>query len=143
MYAAGFRPGFDPLVKAAAYAFNATTSGQLWRMQDDLTRQGNLPAIEDFFAERFANLSSYAFESNAEIASRTGAPSWAGQSFYINQTLVDRINQVNDMRGNMNDEEWNVFRGTLLTGYPEEARKKMARLAAKHGINDLSLLFVP
>lgn len=265
MYAAGFRPGFDRLVKAASYAFNATTSAKLWRMQEDLTRQGNLPAIEDFFAERFAKLSTYAFESNAEIASRTGAPSWAAQSFYvspnaqvfasniavtfdefvnaphndndltrysfgfftrinrktgqlyslknnkfqgnavgscfflddynvmvdydacdgvvemlwnshiehhtsnsetydaqnvrvvpsrgkvtrfgcacqINQTLVDRINQVNEMRGNMNDEEWSIFRGTLLTGYPEEARKKMAKLAEKNGINDLTLVFAP
>ena len=52
-------------------------------MQEDLTRQGNLPAIEDFFAERFSGLSSYAFKSNAEIAASTGAPSWAGQSFYV------------------------------------------------------------
>ncbi|EGG02568.1 uncharacterized protein MELLADRAFT_66274 [Melampsora larici-populina 98AG31] len=266
MYAAGFRPGFDPLIKAAVYAFNATTNAKLRWMQEDLTCQGNLPAIKDFFAERFVNLSSYTFESNTEIASRTGAPLWAGQAFYvspnaqvfasniavtfdkfvnaphnnnnisrysfgfwicincktgklyslknaefkgnnvgscfflddynivvdydecdgvvemlwnshiehhtsnsetynarnvtvvpprgkitrsgcacqINQTLVDRINQVNEMRGDMNDEEWNNFRGTLLTGYPEEARKeKIAKLAAKNGINDLSLSFVP
>ncbi|EGG06202.1 uncharacterized protein MELLADRAFT_106886 [Melampsora larici-populina 98AG31] len=68
MYCAGFRPGFDRLVKAATYAFNAATGGKLWKMQEDLTRQGNLPAIEDFFAEQFSGSSSYAFKSNAEIA---------------------------------------------------------------------------
>ncbi|EGG05857.1 uncharacterized protein MELLADRAFT_87712 [Melampsora larici-populina 98AG31] len=83
MHAAGFRPGYDHIAKAGPYAFNATTSGQLWRMQEDLERQGNLPAIEDFYAERFAGLSSYAFNSNAELASRVGVPSWAGESFYV------------------------------------------------------------
>lgn len=230
-------------------------------MQEDLARQGNLPAIEDFFAERFSGLSSYAFKSNAELASSAGVPSWAGHSFYVSpnaqvfasnivvtcdefvnqkhtdfdatqyafgffarinrktgrlysrqndvnkgdsvgarfilddyrimvdydacdgvvemlwsskihhhttssatynakdvkvvpsrgnitrfgcacqvsQRLVDRITQVNDMRGNMTDEKWFKFRATLMTGYPEEARKKMARLAEKHGIDDFSL----
>ncbi|EGG03923.1 uncharacterized protein MELLADRAFT_108832 [Melampsora larici-populina 98AG31] len=136
MYAAGFRPGFDPLVKAAVYAFNATTRAKLWRTQEDLTHQGNLPAIEDFFAERFVNLSSYTFESNTEIASHTGAPfhiehhtsnsetynAWNvrvvpsrgkitrfGCACQINQTLVDIINQVNEMCVDMNDEEWAIF----------------------------------
>ena len=52
-------------------------------MEADLKRQGNLPAIESFFAERFSGLSLYAFESNAAIASRTNAPSWARDSFYV------------------------------------------------------------
>ncbi|EGG03965.1 uncharacterized protein MELLADRAFT_108897 [Melampsora larici-populina 98AG31] len=50
------------------YTWNATTANDLWKMEADLKRQGNLPAIESFFAERFSGLSLYAFESNASIA---------------------------------------------------------------------------
>ncbi|EGG07762.1 uncharacterized protein MELLADRAFT_85489 [Melampsora larici-populina 98AG31] len=236
--------------------------GQLWRMQEDLVRQGNLPAIENFYAKRFAALSSYAFNSNAELASKVGVPSWAGESFYvspnvqvfalniavtfdefvnakhtdfdeskyafgfftrinrktgklyslkndtfqgdsvgacfvlddynitvdydacdgvvemlwasqihhhtagsktynhnservipsrgritrfgcacqINKRLVERIIEVNDMRGDLSDEDWFKLRSTLLTGYPEEARKKLARLAEKKGIDDFHLV---
>ncbi|EGG00995.1 uncharacterized protein MELLADRAFT_92839 [Melampsora larici-populina 98AG31] len=83
MYAAGFRPGYDPEVKGGHYTWNQATSADLRKMEADLKRQGNLPEIESFMAERFSGLSLHAFESNASIAARTNAPSWASESFYV------------------------------------------------------------
>ncbi|EGG08672.1 uncharacterized protein MELLADRAFT_61756 [Melampsora larici-populina 98AG31] len=91
MFAAGFRPGYDTEVKGGHYTWNATTANDLWKMEADLKRQGNLPAIESFFAERFSGLSLYAFESNAALASRTNAPSWASESFYVDLDSSDGV----------------------------------------------------
>lgn len=64
------------------YAINSTVGNDFAKMYADATRQGNLPRIENFFGERFANLSLYAHQSNAQLAAEKGAPSWAGASFF-------------------------------------------------------------
>ncbi|EGG11473.1 uncharacterized protein MELLADRAFT_91027 [Melampsora larici-populina 98AG31] len=83
MYAAGFRPGYDHIVKGGHYTWNAEVANDLRKMEADLKRQGNLPVIESFFAERFSSLSLFAFDSNATLAAQTNAPSWGNQSFYV------------------------------------------------------------
>ncbi|EGF97881.1 uncharacterized protein MELLADRAFT_69697 [Melampsora larici-populina 98AG31] len=197
MYAAGFRPGFEADVKGA-------TAADLYKMEEDLKRQGNLPRIESFFAERFSGLSLSAFESNTSIAARTHAPSWANESFYwtespgtftsedpphhkairevpdasdsviemlwnsqvhhhttpsktynargvqvgpaqaeitrfacscqISQALVNRIDKVKSLQSEMGEDVWVVYQSAVLTGYKEQAHKKMKTLALKLGI---------
>ncbi|EGG04323.1 uncharacterized protein MELLADRAFT_89499 [Melampsora larici-populina 98AG31] len=85
MYAFGMRAGFEKecLALTASYSWNEQTSRDLAKMQEDLECQENLLEIENFFAERFSGLSSYAFQSNADLAKATNAPSWAGESFYV------------------------------------------------------------
>ncbi|EGG01036.1 uncharacterized protein MELLADRAFT_92771 [Melampsora larici-populina 98AG31] len=256
MYAAGFRPGYDHEVKGGQYTWNEETASDLQKMEEDLKRQGNLPAIESFFAERFSSLSLFAFESNATLAAQSNAPSWANESFYvspnskvfgsnivvtcdefvnkkhkdrdsskyafglfslvdratgklyqrgltaprgdtlgarfilddynvdvnldasdgviemlwnsqihhrtsasktydvdhkqisvetaeitrfgcscqISQALVNRLDKVKALRSTMSEEDWDTYQASVLTGYKEQAHKKMKALAIKYGI---------
>ena len=238
------------------YTWNADTASDLHKMEADLKRQGNLPAIESFFAERFSSLSLFAFESNATLAAQSNAPSWANASFYvspnskvfgsnivvtcdefvnkkhkdrdsskyafglfslvdratgelyqrgltaprgntlgarfilddynvdvnldasdgiieilwnsqihhrtsasktydvdhkeisvetaeitrfgcscqISQALVNRLDKVKALRSTMSEEDWNTYQASVLTGYKEQAHKKMKALAIKYQI---------
>lgn len=79
----GFAVPHPNLPFAGQYTWNEATAADYRKMEADLKRQGNLPAIESFFAERFSGLSLAAFQSNATLAARTNAPSWANESFYV------------------------------------------------------------
>ncbi|EGG07267.1 uncharacterized protein MELLADRAFT_85892 [Melampsora larici-populina 98AG31] len=83
MYAFGLRPGYEKGVAAGTYTWNEETAADYAKMEADLKRQGNLPEIENFIAERFSGLSYNAFQSNSTLALITDAPSWANQSFYV------------------------------------------------------------
>jgi hypothetical protein len=78
--------------------------------------------------------------NHARVIPTRGKITRFGCACQISKRLVERIKEVNDMRGDLGEDDWVKLRSTLLTGYPEEARKKLARLAEKKGIEDFHLL---
>lgn len=61
------------------YALNSYTGSDPDLMREDCIRQDTLPFVENFHAERTASLSLHAFDSNAKLAAKTSAPSWASK----------------------------------------------------------------
>lgn len=70
------------------------------------------------------------------ISPNKGTITRFGCACQISQALVDRIEKVNTLRGDMDDAKWERFKDTVLTGYTKEIRKKMKKLAKRHGIDD-------
>ncbi|EGG12441.1 uncharacterized protein MELLADRAFT_101673 [Melampsora larici-populina 98AG31] len=47
-----------------------------------------------------------------------------GLSCQIAKSIVQRLNQITDMQGNRSDEEWEIYRETLVENYADELIRK-------------------
>lgn len=54
-----------------------------------------------------------------------------GCSCQISKSIVDRINQITNMRGEMSDAEWETYREGLVENYADELHRKREMLHAQ------------
>ncbi|EGF96940.1 uncharacterized protein MELLADRAFT_114723 [Melampsora larici-populina 98AG31] len=115
MYAAGFRPGYDRIVKCDA------TDGviqMLWNSQI----HHQTTASKTFNAQ------------NERIPAGSAEITRFACSCQISQALVNRLNTVQSLQSMMSESEWISYQASVLTGYKEQAHQKMKALAIKYGI---------
>ncbi|EGG01581.1 uncharacterized protein MELLADRAFT_92051 [Melampsora larici-populina 98AG31] len=146
---------------ASKYAFGFF--GLIDRITGDLYQRGSTAPQGDTIGSRFV-LDDYNFDVNLDACDGVIEMVWNSQvnhhttpsrtynasraqvspeqaeitrfacSCQISQALVDRIDKVRSLRAEMCEEDWINYQASVLTGYKEQAHKKMKALALKLGI---------